>query len=548
MSASISLFLIRKFDSKRTPYFDLTLKLKRHEIILPCLQSGDQEIMKVSFRRVRNPFPRRGEQQSKVNSEISHDKSHLPDLKELQMQLNQYKPGEIRKLVTLYVYEKLPPEISEQFQRKIQALEEASANHAGYPYTLPDLTDDSDCLRVLAKAVYGGFALNNLGEIQLEEKTETVTTNNSGDKQEEKTKIITNRYSINAYSEERDIINHFSKLFGLASEESWGIFLPSGTDGNLYGAKCGYDRLKDQQPSLFGSEASHYSIIRAGNFLGLPREKIITVPSQPNGEIDYEALEQIAKNGELGDAVIGFMNYGTTFTNAIDDPRVVSEILDRYGLGSEKRHLHQDGALAGGMYPYMQESLKQKLPSFGFGNSCVDTLSISMHKWPGTDVGSVLLGRISRIGQEELVEYIGASRRVGSRDGGPIFDAWLKIGLTTPESEREKVERCINYAEYIGKELQGAGIDGVSVQLNTIVFPCPSEELLRKYTLVPQTNTHTSKKEAHIIVMPQHKLGLLRQITTDSEKDLLGRITTDSEKDLGSKDSSTNFSNHKVGV
>lgn len=125
-------------------------------------------------------------------------------------------------------------------------------------------------------------------------------------------------------------------------------------------------------PRLYCSEEAHSSVEKAAIVLGIGREGVRRIPTDPDFRMDANALlsaiqEDLAQ-GDLPFCVVATV--GTTSTTSIDPLPEIGEICARHGLW-----LHIDAAYGGcaAIVPEMREILR--------GVERADSLVVNPHKW-----------------------------------------------------------------------------------------------------------------------------------------------------------------------
>ena len=321
--------------------------------------------------------------------------------------------------------------------------------------------------------------------------------NNVGDPHHE------SNYASNSHEFEREVIGTFSDFMKLPRDEAWGYVTSGGTEGNMYGLYMGRELFPDG--IVYFSEDTHYSVVK---ILRLLKARHIMVRSQDNGEIDYEDFYHTVRiNRDV--PVIFIANIGTTMKGAVDDLDRVSEILD--DLAITNRYIHADAALSGMILPFVDDP-----QPFGF-DSGVDSVSVSGHKMIGAPLPcGVALTRqayVSRIARS--IEYIGAldTTLSGSRSVlGPlmIWYAFQRHGL---EGYRSIVADCLDVARYAEERFNEADIPAWRNRNSvTVVFPKPSDEIIRKWQIAPFRDI------AHIITMPHVSRELVDELVDEITK------------------------------
>ena len=298
-------------------------------------------------------------------------------------------------------------------------------------------------------------------------------------------------YVLNSFDFEAEVMQHFAELFRIAPAQCWGYVTNGGTEGNMFGCYLARELFPDG--TLYYSRDTHYSVAKIVKLL---RIKCRAVASLDNGEIDYDDLmAKIVADGERHPII--FANIGTTVRGAVDDIARIQQLLEAAGIAREDYYLHADAALSGMILPFVESP-----QPFDFADG-IDSISVSGHKMIGSPMpcGVVLAKRdfVERISVE--VDYIAACDKTisGSRNGHTPMMLWAALRSHTPAQWRRRIGESLDAAQYAVERLQAAGIDAWRhANSITVVFPCPSAELVQAYCLA------TSGDTAHLITTPHH--------------------------------------------
>lgn len=299
-------------------------------------------------------------------------------------------------------------------------------------------------------------------------------------------------YVLNSFDFEKEVMAYFSRLFDIRLEDSWGYVTNGGTEGNMFG--CYLARELFPQATLYYSKDTHYSVAKIVKLL---RIKCRAVESLPNGEIDYDDLmAKVAADQERHPII--FANIGTTMRGAVDNITLIQRRLQQAGIARHDYYLHADAALSGMILPFVEEP-----QAFTFADG-IDSICVSGHKMIGSPIpcGIVVAKRenVERISVE--VDYISANDKTisGSRNGHTPLIMWAALRGHSPAQWRDRVRRSLEAAQYAVDRLQAAGIPAWRNENSiTVVFPCPSPKIARKYGLA------TSGQSAHLITTPHHQ-------------------------------------------
>ncbi len=294
-------------------------------------------------------------------------------------------------------------------------------------------------------------------------------------------------FQSNTHEMEREVVGFFSDLMHLPRDDAWGYVTSGGTEGNMYGLYMG--RESYPEGVVYFSQDTHYSVVK---ILRLLKARNIMIKSQGNGEIDYDDLhETIRINRDV--PVIFMANIGTTMKGAVDDVSKVREILD--DLAVSNAYIHADAALSGMILPFVDDP-----QPFGF-DAGFDSVAISGHKMIGAPLpcGVALTKReyVSRIARS--IEYVGVldTTLTGSRSALTPLMMWYALRERGIEGFREAVAGCLEVADYAVARFNDSGMDAWRNKNSvTVVFPKPSDEVVRKWQLAPYEGI------AHLITMP----------------------------------------------
>lgn len=346
------------------------------------------------------------------------------------------------------------PDLSE-IAELFSLVKQQSAFHAGYPLNLA--YDYTPLLNFLQ------FSVLNMGD-----------------------PFVDSNYGSHSRQFEKQVLSFFSDLYKIPEDNFWGYVTSGGTEGNLYGIYLGREVYPDG--ILYLSQDSHYSVTKAARLFKIEH---VIVPSQPNGEIDYEHLEVMLKQNCDRPAIIN-LNIGTTMRGAIDDLDRVLEILNRVGI--QDHYIHCDAALSGMLLPFLKGA-----PQINFTKK-LGSVSVSAYKFLGSPIpcGVVLTQKEFVKKVETNIEYIGSKDTtiLGARNGHtPIF-LWYALKMKGYAGLTKESETCIENANYLFERFKDADYPCMLNPFSTtVVFKKPPEPVVRKWQLA------TEKDWAHIVVM-----------------------------------------------
>jgi len=316
-------------------------------------------------------------------------------------------------------------------------------------------------------------------------------------------------YGVNSTAMERRVIEWFGDLYHLPRTDLWGCVTSSGSQGNLHGLYLGRERHPDGL--LYYSAAAHYSVAKAARLLRMPSH---VVPTQANGEYDYAALDAALAANRHRPAVIS-LTLGTTVTGALDDLSRIVALLRSHRI--ERSYLHVDAALSGMVLPFIDGA-----PSLCFTQHPIDSVAVSGHKFLGAPYpcGVLVARREHAMAVRAEVDYIGALDETidGSRNGqAPAYLLHALMTRGAQDGFRREVATCLGNARYLRARLTSIGVpSSINDHSLTVVFPAPSDELVRRYSLA------RSGGQAHVVTVPSATRDKLDAFVRDlqAERDL----------------------------
>ncbi|OWR41263.1 putative sulfinoalanine decarboxylase [Danaus plexippus plexippus] len=181
---------------------------------------------------------------------------------------------------------------------------------------------------------------------------------------------------------ELKMIEHILKLFGIPGGD--GIFSPGGSVSMLYALVAArfkkFPEVKSKgmqklpEMTIFTSEDSHYSIIKAAHWLGFGTESVISIKTNSSGQMIVNELNKaIERQLGLGKYPV-FVNAtaGTTVLGAIDDLEAIASVCKKYDIW-----MHVDACWGGGLM--LSATLRKRLQGIQFA----DSISWNPHKMIG---------------------------------------------------------------------------------------------------------------------------------------------------------------------
>jgi aromatic-L-amino-acid decarboxylase len=129
---------------------------------------------------------------------------------------------------------------------------------------------------------------------------------------------------------------------------------------------------------IYSSDQSHHTIRRSAGVLGLGRNNVINIATDPLGriipaELERQILMDLAA-GKLPIAIVA--SAGTTNTGSIDPLQALGELARQYEIW-----FHIDGAY--GLYGILDEQVSELYQ----GLALADSVIVDPHKWMGASVG-----------------------------------------------------------------------------------------------------------------------------------------------------------------
>ncbi|HVI43457.1 MAG TPA: histidine decarboxylase [Chitinophaga sp.] len=299
--------------------------------------------------------------------------------------------------------------------------------------------------------------------------------------------FVASTYSVGSREMEKYVVEFFARLFRAPEDDWWGYVTNGGSEGNLYGLYLARELYP--KGMVYYSEATHYSVQKNLHLLDMPS---IVIRTQPNGEIDYDDLQNtIRMNRHM--PVIILANIGTTMTEARDDVGRIKSILKE--LAIRHHYIHADGALSGSYSAFLDPR-----PAFDFQDGA-DSIAISGHKFIGSPIpcGVVVAKRSNRDRIARSVAYIGSmdTTITGSRNGhSPLF-LWYAIRRLGLAGLKERAVHSLEMAAYTTSRLKEHDIPAWrNRDAITVVFPDPAPAIRRKWQLASEGGW------SHIICMP----------------------------------------------
>jgi histidine decarboxylase len=288
---------------------------------------------------------------------------------------------------------------------------------------------------------------------------------------------------------EREVVGWVADLFRAPPNGWWGYVTTGSTEGTLYALHLARERYPDAL--VYASGAAHYSVHKSVRLLAM---ESITVRADHTGRIDYEDLSaQVAQHRHRPAIVVA--TAGTTMTEAVDDVRWITQILDSAEV--HRRFIHVDAALAG--VPLALLPVDRR-PGFDFGDGA-DAIVVSGHKFFGCPIPSgVVVVRAGLRGKvPQAVEYIGSpdTTITGSRSGHAPLVLWYAVRRHGVEGMRRRADASRELATYTQRRLLEVGWDAHrNAHAFTVVLRTPPPPVTDRWVLA------SADGWSHIVCMP----------------------------------------------
>lgn len=308
---------------------------------------------------------------------------------------------------------------------------------------------------------------------------------------------------------EREVLNVIAVDIFKAEPNSFdGYISPGGTEANIqalwiyrnYFMKEHQARL--DEIAILASEDTHYSIPKGSNLLMVDW---LNIPVDfDSRKIEREALNQIIEKAQQNGKkyFIVVVNMGTTMFGSVDAISDYTDILEAKNLMYK---LHIDGAYGGFVYPF-----NNKESNLNFVNPKVSSITIDAHKMLqapyGTGIFVCRKGLIENVLTKEAEYVEGMDLTLcGSRSGANAVAVWMILFTYGPYGWYENVSVLQMRTAWFCKELDKLGIEYFRepfMNIVTIKSKYISEEIAKKFQLVPQKHDHTN--EWYKVVLMNH--------------------------------------------
>ena len=231
---------------------------------------------------------------------------------------------------------------------------------------------------------------------------------------------------------ELGVIEWFRRWMGFPEGTS-GLLIDGGSMGNMLGLAVArhwatHGAVKTEGPEasvglrLYGSVATHGSVVKAAQLMGLGNKAVRFVRTAPDGSVDMEALEAAVRDdrarGLRPFCVVG--SAGTVGVGAIDPLERMAALARR-----EKLWFHVDGAI--GALGWLAPQLRPRL----VGLDQADSLTFDLHKWGQVPYDAACLlvrdGDLHRATFQEDASYLAPLAGGMMPEGAHTFHAYTPL-------------------------------------------------------------------------------------------------------------------------
>ena len=332
-----------------------------------------------------------------------------------------------------------------------------------------------------------------------------VFLNNAGDPFSEQP------FKMSTLGVERKVIEFLAPFYGINVDNVWGIVTTGGTDGNNHGIYFGAQKLRKETglaPIVYVSKESHYSNMRLCDLQNL---EVRLVDCDIMGRMRPESLRE-ALDPKRPALIIYSM--GSTFKGAIDDQRLLNDVVDE--VEPIAVHRHVDAALFGGYLPFTDKRYLVDINAMGF-----QSIAISGHKFFGIDMPCGLF-----ITTKSTLEYQKAYN-VGYLKGempmincsrsamAPMKFLWVIKNVGREGLERQ-ARQILERADYLLNRLTDIGWKAwKNEHSNTVFFRHAGDEIVRRYSLAGGYDEALGGALNHAVVMQQISKELIDELIED---------------------------------
>ncbi|KAK7092614.1 cysteine sulfinic acid decarboxylase-like isoform X2 [Littorina saxatilis] len=269
---------------------------------------------------------------------------------------------------------------------------------------------------------------------------------------------------------EKYLMEKMSSKIGFPDGE--GIFCPGGSFSNLMAVhlarfrKCGPEIANTglwgmPKMRLYQSDEAHYSLKKAGLFLGIGMDNVIPIATDDKGRVKADALDaQIQKDKAAGYIPLIYMaTSGSTVLGCFDDLNAVADVCSKH-----KVWMHTDAAWGGGVL------LSDKYKHLMSGVDRGDSVAWNLHKMANVPVQASafvvketgLLQKGNGLNAEYLFQpdkpydtsYDIGDRSVQCGRRADAVKVWMQWKALGDSGMGERVERAYENADYFTRRLR----------------------------------------------------------------------------------------------
>lgn len=305
---------------------------------------------------------------------------------------------------------------------------------------------------------------------------------------------------------EREVVEMLADIFRAPIDDRWGYVTSGGTEANYWALRLAQRAFAGRRPVVYFNERAHYSIPKIVHDLGLDA---VSVRADMFDRIDYDDLRDQVNRRRDRPAVVA-ATIGTTMSEAIDDVRVIRDILDR--LAVRERFIHADAALAGLPLGLLDPGER---PGFDFADGA-DTISISGHKFPGSPSPSGVVVARRSLCQRYVpnVSYTGSpdTTIAGSRSGHAALVLWYALHHHGIAGHQRRAQQARELAAYTHAQLHQMGWPAFRHPLAfTVVLRTPPDQVLQKGWVLAESDNGWS----HLLTMPGITIDVVQDFLAD---------------------------------
>jgi histidine decarboxylase len=296
-------------------------------------------------------------------------------------------------------------------------------------------------------------------------------------------------YPMHTKQQEREVVSVIADLLHAPQHDRWGYVTAGASEGTEYALYLA--RRRHPGGIVYHSEAAHHCVANAVDRLGMDS---IVVRVDGRGEVDYDDLAtQVGRHRDR--PVIVVANAGSAITEAVDDVRQITQVLD--SLAIRRRFVHADAALSG--IPLALVDATER-PGFDFADGA-DSVVVSGHKFIGAPLPcAVVIVRASHHAHlAGTVTYTGSpdATVTNSRSGLAALVLWYALRRYGVHGLRKRAEQSRGLAAYTYARLRDIGWEAwLNEHAFTVVLAKPPAKVTERWVLA-----HSGDR-CHIVCMP----------------------------------------------